>query len=76
VNDAADLAPIVDARRAARVGRQMRLNLRKLRARQLEPIPIHSRFLSEAVSHSSPDLDLLSVIFIVGDVRGVREYCL
>ena len=51
MNDAADHAPINDARLAARVGRQMRLDLRKLRVRQPELIPIHLRFLSEAVNH-------------------------
>jgi hypothetical protein len=51
VDDAADHAPIVNARLAARVGRQMRLDLRKLRVRQPELIPIHRRFLSEAVNH-------------------------
>jgi len=50
-DDAADHAPIIDARFAARIGRQVRLDLRKLRVRKRELIPIHRRFLSEAVNH-------------------------
>ena len=41
MDDAADHPPIVDARLAARIGRQMRLDLRELRVGQPELIPIH-----------------------------------
>ena len=51
MDDAADHPPVVNARLAARVGRQMRRDLRKLLVRQPELIPIHRRFLSEAVNH-------------------------
>jgi hypothetical protein len=52
LHDAADHAPIVDARLAARICRQMWFDLRKLRVRQPELIPIHPRSLSEAVNHN------------------------
>ena len=54
VHDAADHAPIVNARLAARIGRQMRFDLRKLRVRQPELIPIHLRSPSEALNHNTP----------------------
>lgn len=43
LHDAADHAPIIDARFATRVRRQMWLDLRKLRIRQPELIAIHPR---------------------------------
>ena len=51
--DAADHAPIINARFATRVCRQMRFDLRELRVRQPEPIAIHHRSPSEAVNHNS-----------------------
>ena len=51
LNNAADHAAIINPRLAPRVGRQMRLDLRKLFVRQPKLIPIHRRFLSEAVNH-------------------------
>ncbi len=48
MDDAADRATIVDARLAARVCRQMRLDLGELRVRQPEEIAAHGGFLSEA----------------------------
>ena len=51
MDDAADHPPIIDPRLAARVGRQMRRNLRKLGVGQPETVGNHWRFLSEAVNH-------------------------
>ncbi|MCW2286164.1 hypothetical protein M2323_004002 [Rhodoblastus acidophilus] len=48
MHDAADHAAIIDALLAARVGRKMGLNLRKLLVREPKLIPIHASFLSEA----------------------------
>jgi len=53
MDNAADDATVVDPRLAARVGGEMRRNLRKLRVRQPELIGNHRRFLSEAVNHNS-----------------------
>jgi hypothetical protein len=52
MNDAADHASIVNTRLAARIRRKMRRDFGKLRVRQPELIPIHLRFLSEAVNHT------------------------
>ncbi len=49
--NAIDDPPIVNARHAARVCRQVRLDLRKLFVRPPKLIPIHRCFLSEAVNH-------------------------
>jgi hypothetical protein len=43
----------------ARIGRQMRLNLRKLPVRQPEPILIHLCSLSEAVNHNAQTMPRL-----------------
>jgi hypothetical protein len=53
MHDAADDALVVNPRFAARIGWKMRLDPRKLRIRQPEQVPIHCRFLSEAVNYSS-----------------------
>ena len=53
MHDAADDAPIINPRLAARIGRKMRFNPRKLCIRQPEQVPIHCRFLSEAVNHNA-----------------------
>jgi hypothetical protein len=53
MNDAADDAPVIDTRLAARIGRQMRQNPRKLRLAQPEPIPNHHDFLPETVNHNT-----------------------
>src|SRR5271156_3734823 len=55
IDDPADHPTIVHPRLASRVRRQMRLDLRKLIVRQPEMVPIHQRFLSEAVNHM-PDI--------------------
>src|SRR5271154_1141557 len=55
IDDPADHPTIVHPRLASRVRRQMRLDLRKLLVRQPKMIPIHQRFLSEAVNHM-PDI--------------------
>ena len=51
MHDAADHPPVVDALLAARIGRQVRRDLRKLFLSQPEPTLIHRRFLSDAVNH-------------------------
>jgi hypothetical protein len=51
MNNPADHPPVVDARLAPRIRRQMRRDLRKLLVRQPEEVPIRRRFLSEAVNH-------------------------
>jgi hypothetical protein len=53
IDDPADHPTIVNPRLASRVCRQMRFDLRKLLGRKPEMIPIHLRFLSEAVNHKS-----------------------
>jgi hypothetical protein len=68
VDDAADHAPIVDARLAAGVGRQMRLDFRKLYIRQPELIPIHRRFLSEAVNHNPLLMPMLLWVRTLGEI--------
>src|SRR5271156_7063654 len=55
IDDPADHPTIVHPRLASRVRRQMRLDLRKLIVRQPKKVPIHQRFLSEAVNHM-PDI--------------------
>src|SRR5271168_915771 len=55
IDDPADHPTIVHPRLASRVRRQMRLDLRNLLVRQPEMVPIHQRFLSEAVNHK-PDI--------------------
>src|SRR5271154_2568599 len=55
IDDPADPPASVPPRLASRVRRQMRLDLRKLIVRQPKMIPIHQRFLSEAVNHM-PDI--------------------
>ena len=73
MNDAADHPSIIDARLAARVGRKMWLNLRKLRVRQPEPILIHLCSLSEAVNHNSLTMPrLLWVWTLEPSVRSKR----
>ena len=54
VDDAADHPAVVNTRLAARIRRQVRLDPRKLRVREPETIPIHPRFLPEAVNHIGP----------------------
>ena len=53
MNDATDHAPIIDTRFAARIRRQVWFDLRKLRVRQPELIPIHLRSPSRTVNHSA-----------------------
>jgi hypothetical protein len=55
IDDPADHPTIVHPRLASRVPRQMRFDLRKLIVRQPKMVPIHQRFLSEAVNHK-PDI--------------------
>jgi hypothetical protein len=55
MDDAADHPAVIDARLAQCISRQMRLDPRELRVREPEAIPIHPRFLPEAVNHT--DLD-------------------
>ena len=47
MHDPADHAPIINARFASRVGRQMGLDLRKLRVRQPKLVPNHPAPLRE-----------------------------
>jgi hypothetical protein len=54
MNNAADDAQIIDTRLAARVGRKMRRNPRKLRVGKSKLNAIHRRFLSEASNHNAP----------------------
>ena len=51
---AADHPAVVNTRLATRIRWQMRLDPRKLRFRQPETVPIHPRFLPEAVNHTQP----------------------
>src|SRR5271167_151369 len=53
IDDPADHPAIVYPRLASRVRRQMRFDLRKLLVRKPEMVPIHLRFLWEAVNHSA-----------------------
>src|ERR1700722_13098380 len=53
IDDPADHPTIVNPRLASRVRRQMRFDLRKRLRRKPEMVPIHLRFLSEAVNHKS-----------------------
>jgi hypothetical protein len=52
MHDPADHAPIINARFASRVGRQMGLDLRKLRVRQPKLVPNHPHSPSGAVNHN------------------------
>jgi len=52
MDDAADHAAVVNSRLASRIRRQIRLDPRELRLREPETIPIHPRFLPEAVNHA------------------------
>ena len=54
MDDASDHPAVVNTRLATRVRRKMRLDPRKLRVREPETIPIHPRFLPEAVNHAEP----------------------
>lgn len=54
VDDAADHPAVVNTRLATRIRRQVWLDPRKLRVREPETIPIHPRFLPEAVNHIGP----------------------
>jgi hypothetical protein len=51
MHNAADDPPVVDTFLAPRIRRKVWRNLRKLLVRQPELVPIHPRFLSEAVNH-------------------------
>ena len=53
VNDPADHSSIIDAWLSARVCRQVCRNFLELLVRQPEQVPIHFRFLSEAVNHNT-----------------------
>ena len=52
IDDAADHAAVVNSRLASRIRRQIRLDPRELRLREPKTIPIHPRFLPEAVNHA------------------------
>jgi hypothetical protein len=54
MDDAADHPAVINTRLATRIRRQMRRDPRKLGFRQPELIPIHVRFLPEAVNHTIP----------------------
>jgi hypothetical protein len=54
MDNAANHTAIVNASLAARVRRQMRRDPRELLLRQPETIPIHIRFLPEAVNRTNP----------------------
>lgn len=52
MDDAADHPAVVNTRLATRIRWQMRLDPRKLRVCEPETVPIHPRFLLEAVNHT------------------------
>lgn len=66
VHDAADHRPIIDARFAARIHRQVWFDLRKQCVRQPELIAIHPRSLSEAVNHNAPIMPTLLWVRTLG----------
>ena len=59
MDDAADHPAIIDTRLATSIRRQMRLDPRKLRVSQPKSIPIHPRFLPEAVNHAEPAMPII-----------------
>ena len=69
--DATDHTPIIDAGFAACVGGKMWRNPRKLRVRQPEVIPIHLRFLSEAVNHNTLIMPTVLWVRTLGSVDKV-----
>ena len=74
MDDAADHAPIVDPRLAARVGGKMRRDLRKLLVRQPELIGNHRRFLSEAVNHNAALMPTTLWVRTLGMLNVVDEF--
>ena len=66
LHDAADRSPIIDARFAARIHRQVWFDLRKQCVRQPELIAIHPRSLSEAVNHNAPIMPTLLWVRTLG----------
>src|SRR5579863_10144368 len=56
IDDPADHPTIVNPRLAPCVRRRMGFDLRKLLGRKPKMIPIHLRFLSEAVNHNQPGM--------------------
>jgi hypothetical protein len=52
-HDAADHAPVINPRLAARVGRKMRFNPRKLHILQSEQVLIHRHFLPDDVNQNA-----------------------
>src|SRR5487761_2569944 len=71
VDDATDHAPIVNTRLAARVSWQVRRDLRKLRVRQPELIPIHPRFLSETVHRTPPVMPTVLWVWTLARATGI-----
>src|SRR5271154_5869023 len=73
IDDPANHPAIVHPRLASRVRRQMRLDLRKLIVRQPKMIPIHPRFLSEAVNHMP---DIMPTTLWVRTLDSLRRFLL